>query len=81
MDVVDAGAGVCRAVSAGVCGWTMERAQQPDEMARIPEKARERVLLLSLSEHLERSQIVLTELANASPGRATCWRSGTGRAS
>ena len=27
-----------------------------------------RVLLLSLSEHLERSQIVLTELANASPG-------------
>jgi hypothetical protein len=26
------------------------------------------VLLLSLSEHLERSQIVLTELANASPG-------------
>jgi hypothetical protein len=34
----------------------------------IPEKARERVLLLSLSEHLERSQIVLAELANAGPG-------------
>jgi hypothetical protein len=46
--------------------WSKQ--QQPDEMASIPEKARERVLLLSLSEHLERSQIVLTELANASPG-------------
>ena len=31
----------------------------------IPEKARERVLLLTLSEHLERSQIVLAEVANA----------------
>ena len=31
----------------------------------IPEKARERVLLLSLSEHLERSQIVLAQVANA----------------
>jgi hypothetical protein len=46
--------------------WTKEK---PTEVATsIPEKARERVLLLSLSEHLERSQIVLTELANASPG-------------
>jgi hypothetical protein len=34
----------------------------------IPEKARERVLLLSLSDHLERAQIVLTEIENASPG-------------
>jgi hypothetical protein len=30
----------------------------------IPEQARERVLLLSLSEHLERSQIVLAQVAN-----------------
>jgi hypothetical protein len=30
----------------------------------IPEKARERVLLLSMSEHLERSQIVLAEVEN-----------------
>jgi hypothetical protein len=36
--------------------------------AGIPEKARERVLLLSLSEHLERSQIVLAELANGNIG-------------
>jgi hypothetical protein len=32
--------------------------------AGIPEQARERVLLLSLSEHLERSQIVLAQVAN-----------------
>jgi hypothetical protein len=44
--------------------WT----ERSTAVAGIPEKARERVLLLSLSEHLERSQIVLTELANASPG-------------
>ncbi|HMF77736.1 MAG TPA: hypothetical protein VK604_18920 [Bryobacteraceae bacterium] len=35
----------------------------------ISEKARERVLLLSLSDHLERSQIVLAEIENATPGR------------
>jgi hypothetical protein len=38
------------------------------DVAGIPEKARERVLLLSLSEHLERSQIVLAELANGTAG-------------
>jgi hypothetical protein len=44
--------------------WTERRTPETG----FSEKARERVLLLSLSEHLERSQIVLTELANASPG-------------
>ncbi len=34
----------------------------------ISEKSRERVLLLSLSDHLERSQIVLAEIENAAPG-------------
>jgi hypothetical protein len=37
--------------------------------AGISEKARERVLLLSLSDHLERSQIVLAEIENATPGK------------
>lgn len=37
--------------------------------AGISEKSRERVLLLSLSDHLERAQIVLTEIENATPGR------------
>ncbi len=48
--------------------WTKDKQQPLVETASISEKARERVLLLSLSDHLERSQIVLTELANASPG-------------
>ena len=34
----------------------------------ISEKSRERVLLLSLSDHLERAQIVLSEISNAQPG-------------
>ncbi len=34
----------------------------------VSSKARERVLLLALSDHLERSQIVLTELVHAAPG-------------
>ena len=51
---------------AFLAGRWMERSAPVN--ASIPEKARERVLLLSLSEHLERSQIVLTELANAAPG-------------
>ena len=36
----------------------------------ISRTARERVLLMSLSDHLERSQIVLTNVANAKPGSA-----------
>lgn len=34
----------------------------------IPAQARERVLLISLGDHLERSQMLLTELLNTSPG-------------
>lgn len=37
-------------------------------LANIPPKARERVLLIALGDHLERSQIVLAELAHATPG-------------
>ena len=36
----------------------------------ISAKARERVLLMAISDHLERSQIVLTELVHASPESA-----------
>jgi len=45
---------------AGV--WT-ERRHTP----RTPDRSRERVLLISMSEHLERSQIVLAELIHANP--------------
>jgi hypothetical protein len=36
----------------------------------ISEKARERILLISLSDHLERSQVVLANVENASAGSA-----------
>jgi hypothetical protein len=42
--------------------WTKEK--PTTDLASIPEKARERVLLLSLSEHLERTQIVLAQVEN-----------------
>lgn len=34
----------------------------------IPEAARERILLLAVGDHLERSQVLLVELTNAGPG-------------
>lgn len=34
----------------------------------IPPEARERILLLAVGEHLERSQVLLVELSNAGPG-------------
>lgn len=36
----------------------------------IPEAARERILLLAVGDHLERSQVLLIELSNAAPGGA-----------
>ena len=41
--------------------------QQHRHPAGISAQARERVLLISLSDHLERSQVLLTELLNAPP--------------
>ena len=42
----------------------------PQTVARqpLPEQVRERILLVALGEHLERSQMILIELANANPG-------------
>lgn len=37
--------------------------------APIPARASQRVLLVALSDHLERSQMVLAELVNSDPGR------------
>jgi hypothetical protein len=36
----------------------------------IPEAARERIFLLAVGDHLERSQVLLVELTNAAPGAA-----------
>ena len=46
----------------------------PPVAEAIPEAARERILLLAVGDHLERSQVLLVELTNAGPG------AGAGRA-
>jgi hypothetical protein len=40
----------------------------PPVAQAIPEAARERILLLAVGDHLERSQVLLVELSNAGPG-------------
>ena len=42
----------------------------PPVAEAIPEAARERIFLLAVGDHLERSQILLVELTNAEPGAA-----------
>lgn len=51
-------------VVAFVAGMLTEQRRQ----AGFPAKARERVLLMAMSDHLERSQIVLAEVLNTSAG-------------
>ena len=46
--------------------WTEQREARHQQAIAVA-KTRQRVLLMSMSDHLERSQIVLTELANANP--------------
>lgn len=50
---------------AFVAGMLTQQRRHP---SRIPAQARERVLLISLGDHLERSQMLLTELLNTPPG-------------
>lgn len=42
----------------------------PSRTASAPGQVRERILLVAVGDHLERSQMVLVELANARPGQA-----------
>jgi hypothetical protein len=44
--------------------------QPPAVVQAIPEASRERILLLAVGEHLERSQVLLVELSNADPQSA-----------
>jgi hypothetical protein len=55
------------AVVAFFAGMLTQRHRQP-ETAGIPPAARERVLLMAMSDHLDRSQILLSELVHGSPG-------------
>ncbi len=57
-------AGIALAAVAFVAGILT---QQHRQLGVIPETARERVLLMAMSDHLERSQIVLAELLNSTP--------------
>jgi hypothetical protein len=47
-------------------GWHW-RSQQPAAQGPIPESVRERILLVAVGEHLERSQRLLVELTHAEP--------------
>jgi len=52
------------AVAAFIAGMLTQQRRAP---AGISAKARERVLLVAMGDHLDRSQIVLAELVNATP--------------
>jgi hypothetical protein len=53
------------AVAAFVAGILVEQRRVPTGFSA---KARERVLLIAMGDHLDRSQMVLVELVNAAPG-------------
>jgi hypothetical protein len=55
------------AAAAFIAGILFEQRHVPTR-AGIPAKASERVLLIAMGDHLDRSQIVLAELVNATPG-------------
>jgi hypothetical protein len=52
------------AIVAFIAGMLIQQRRQP---VVISSKARERVLLVAMGDHLDRSQIVLAELVNATP--------------
>lgn len=53
---------------AFLAGREFPRSSPPPVAEAIPEAARERILLLAVGDHLERSQVLLVELTNAAPG-------------
>jgi hypothetical protein len=61
------GAVAASVMVAFLAGREFPRSSPPVAEA-IPEAARERILLLAVGDHLERSQVLLVELSNAAPG-------------
>jgi hypothetical protein len=55
---------------AFLAGREFPKRPVPPVAEAIPEAARERILLLAVGDHLERSQVLLVELINAGPGAA-----------
>jgi len=54
-------------VVAFLAGRTYQKLRRPAEMAANQHQARERLLLVGVSDYLERTQMVLVELNNANP--------------
>ena len=61
------GAVAATVVVAFLAGREFPRSAPP-VMEAIPEASRERILLLAVGDHLERSQVLLVEVTNAAPG-------------
>ncbi len=59
-------------VAAFLAGRFWPRPQAPAAVSQsgTPERVRERILLVAVGDHLERSQMVLLELVNTRPGQA-----------
>ncbi|HET9317477.1 MAG TPA: hypothetical protein VFQ51_17930, partial [Vicinamibacteria bacterium] len=64
--------GLAIAASLVLAFWLGRRTSvpTPPQQAATPEQVRERVLLVAVSDHLERSQMVLLEVVNAPRGEA-----------
>ncbi|MCI0624175.1 MAG: hypothetical protein L0387_21420 [Acidobacteria bacterium] len=57
-------------LAAFVAGRFWPRPPEPPTATSIPPEVRERILLVAVGEHLDRSQMVLVELVNANPPAA-----------
>jgi hypothetical protein len=62
---------VIGAFLAGRLSYRTERASGPATAAVSNQQIRERILLVAVGDHLERSQMVLAELSNAPEGKGT----------
>jgi hypothetical protein len=60
-------AGAALIVAAFLAGRFLPQARQPAQMAAVDSQAGERILMVAVGDYLERSQMVLIELANANP--------------
>ena len=74
-------AAIAAMLVVGVAGFLIGRGSRPAETGKAKqqtavassdafEKGRQRVLLVALTDHFEKSQMVLAELSNADPGKA-----------
>jgi hypothetical protein len=57
-------------IAAFLAGLYYPKPQPSPQMAAAAGQVRERILLVAVGDHLERSQMVLVELVNARPGQA-----------